>query len=208
MSRDSLFPVVASSRRRIDRARLVIMQAYVEGVSTRSVDDLVQALEIDSRSPPRKRTSSSADRPEPAKFFCWKRSVTPRSGAAARPMILRLNVGSVDQPSALRRQHQPSDPQDHAQRPDLHRLRRTVAGHGRDRRSVLRRRRWRLRVTRHRPVIEPAPRRFRRTHAEDDCHCHRRRAPPPRPHRHIRWQLNPRHPAIRIWNSLISSLAL
>ena len=36
-------------RRRIDQAlHAVIMQAYIEGVSTRSVDDLVQALGIDS----------------------------------------------------------------------------------------------------------------------------------------------------------------
>jgi putative transposase len=45
----SFFPALLAPRRRIDVAlHAVIMQAYIEGVSTRSVDDLVQALGIDS----------------------------------------------------------------------------------------------------------------------------------------------------------------
>jgi transposase-like protein len=45
----SFFPSLLAPRRRIDQAlHAVIMQAYIEGVSTRSVDDLVQALGIDS----------------------------------------------------------------------------------------------------------------------------------------------------------------
>ena len=45
----SFFPSLLEPWRRIDKALYaVIMQAYVEGVSTRSVDDLVQALGIDS----------------------------------------------------------------------------------------------------------------------------------------------------------------
>ena len=49
LSHGSFFPTLLSPRRRIDQAlHAVIMQAYVEGVSTRSVDDLVQALGIDS----------------------------------------------------------------------------------------------------------------------------------------------------------------
>ena len=49
LSHGSFFPSLLSPRRRIDQAlHAVIMQAYVEGVSTRSVDDLVQALGIDS----------------------------------------------------------------------------------------------------------------------------------------------------------------
>ncbi len=49
LSQGSFFPSLLSPRRRIDQAlHAVIMQAYVEGVSTRSVDDLVQALGIDS----------------------------------------------------------------------------------------------------------------------------------------------------------------
>ena len=49
LSRGSFFPSLLSPRRRIDQAlHAVIMQAYVEGVSTRSVDDLVQALGIDA----------------------------------------------------------------------------------------------------------------------------------------------------------------
>ena len=49
LAHGSFFPSLLSPRRRIDQAlHAVIMQAYVEGVSTRSVDDLVQALGIDS----------------------------------------------------------------------------------------------------------------------------------------------------------------
>ena len=49
LSHGSFFPSLLSPRRRMDQAvHAVIMQAYVEGVSTRSVDDLVQALGIDS----------------------------------------------------------------------------------------------------------------------------------------------------------------
>ena len=40
----SFFPVILERRRRIDQALYaVVMEAYVNGVSTRSVDDLVQA---------------------------------------------------------------------------------------------------------------------------------------------------------------------
>lgn len=45
----SFFPVLLERRRRIDKAlHAVIMEAYVHGVSTRSVDDLVKALGADS----------------------------------------------------------------------------------------------------------------------------------------------------------------
>jgi putative transposase len=45
----SFFPVLLERRRRIDQALYaVIMEAYVHGVSTRSVDDLVKAIGADS----------------------------------------------------------------------------------------------------------------------------------------------------------------
>jgi putative transposase len=45
----SFFPTILEPRRRIDQALYaVVMEAYVHGVSTRSVDDLVEALGIDS----------------------------------------------------------------------------------------------------------------------------------------------------------------
>jgi transposase-like protein len=45
----SFFPSLLERRRRIDRAlHAVIMEAYVHGVSTRSVDDLVAAMGVDS----------------------------------------------------------------------------------------------------------------------------------------------------------------
>ncbi len=48
----SFFPALLERRRRIAKAlHAVIMQAYVHGVSTRSVDDLVAALGVDWGSP-------------------------------------------------------------------------------------------------------------------------------------------------------------
>jgi putative transposase len=49
LRKGSYFPVILEPRRRIDQAPYaVVMEAYVCGVSTRSVDDLVAALGIDS----------------------------------------------------------------------------------------------------------------------------------------------------------------
>ena len=46
----SVFPSLLERRRRIDKAlHAVIMEAYVHGVSTRSVDDLVAALGVQAR---------------------------------------------------------------------------------------------------------------------------------------------------------------
>ena len=47
----SFFPAVLERRRRIDRALFaVVIEAYVHGVSTRKVDDLVAALGLESSS--------------------------------------------------------------------------------------------------------------------------------------------------------------
>ncbi len=49
LRKGSFFPVILEPRRRIDQALYaVVMEAYVNGVSTRSVDDLVTALGVDS----------------------------------------------------------------------------------------------------------------------------------------------------------------
>ena len=49
LRKGSFFPVVLQPRRRIDQALYaVVMEAYVNGVSTRSVEDLVSALGVDS----------------------------------------------------------------------------------------------------------------------------------------------------------------
>ena len=49
LRKGSFFPVILEPRRRIDQALYaVVMEAYVDGVSTRTVDDLVAALGIDS----------------------------------------------------------------------------------------------------------------------------------------------------------------
>ena len=45
----SFFPSLLERRRRVDQALFaVVMEAYLHGVSTRKVDDLVKALGIDS----------------------------------------------------------------------------------------------------------------------------------------------------------------
>jgi putative transposase len=49
LRKGSFFPLILEPRRRIDQALYaVVMEAYVAGVSTRAVDDLVAALGIDS----------------------------------------------------------------------------------------------------------------------------------------------------------------
>ena len=49
LRKGSFFPVILEPRRRIDQALYaVVMEAYVSGVSTRSVDDLVAALGVES----------------------------------------------------------------------------------------------------------------------------------------------------------------
>jgi putative transposase len=49
LRKGSLFPTILEPRRRIDQALYaVVMEAYVQGVSTRSVDDLVAAMGVDS----------------------------------------------------------------------------------------------------------------------------------------------------------------
>jgi putative transposase len=49
LRKGSFFPVILEPRRRIDQALYaVVMEAYVNGVSTRSVEDLVVALGVDS----------------------------------------------------------------------------------------------------------------------------------------------------------------
>ena len=49
LRKGSFFPTILEPRRRIDQALYaVIMEAYVSGVSTRSVDDLVAAIGVDT----------------------------------------------------------------------------------------------------------------------------------------------------------------
>src|SRR5918996_997645 len=49
LRKGSYFPSILEPRRRIDQALYaVVMEAYVNGVSTRSVDDLVAALGVES----------------------------------------------------------------------------------------------------------------------------------------------------------------
>ena len=49
LRKGSFFPTILEPRRRIDQALYaVVMEAYVQGVSTRSVDDLVAAMGVDS----------------------------------------------------------------------------------------------------------------------------------------------------------------
>src|SRR3954451_15661774 len=49
LRKGSFFPVILEPRRRIDQALYaVVMEAYVHGISTRAVDDLVEAMGVDA----------------------------------------------------------------------------------------------------------------------------------------------------------------
>ena len=55
LRKGSFFPEVLERRRRVDQALYaVIMEAYVNGVSTRSVDNLVAAMGVEAGSPSRR----------------------------------------------------------------------------------------------------------------------------------------------------------
>lgn len=62
LRKGSFLPSILEPRRRIDRALYaVVMEAYVAGVSTRSVDELVAALGIDSGVSRSARSAASAE---------------------------------------------------------------------------------------------------------------------------------------------------
>ena len=82
-------------------------------------------------------------------------------------------------------------------RPGRDRRHRAAPGRRRRRRRALPARRRRLRETLHRDLLEPAPRRLRRAHAEDPRHRDRRPAPAPRPRLPDQRRLDPPHPSPR-----------
>ena len=73
----SFFPSILERRRRIDRALFaVVMEAYVHGVSTRKVDDLVAALGLES----------GISKSEVSRICCRaRRAARVRSGPGASP---------------------------------------------------------------------------------------------------------------------------
>ncbi len=99
----SFFPSLLERRRRIDRAlHAVIMEAYVHGVSTRSVDDLVAAMGVGSGGCPSPRCRGSARAsmrrsrrfvpapwPTPASRTCFVMPRSARSVSGGRTWSLR-----------------------------------------------------------------------------------------------------------------------
>ncbi len=96
LRKGSFFPSILEPRRRIDQALYaVVMEAYVHGVSTRSVDDLVEALGVDRdlqvrgladlRGPRRgrRRVPDPAAGPHRVPLRLPRRDLPPRPGAAA-----------------------------------------------------------------------------------------------------------------------------
>ena len=83
LRKGSFFPSILEPRRRIDQALYaVVMEAYVHGVSTRSVDDLVVALGADSGiSKSRSRASASSS---------TTRGRVPHPAPGPHPVPLRL----------------------------------------------------------------------------------------------------------------------
>jgi len=78
----SFFPSLLERRRRIDQALFaVVMEAYLHGVSTRKVDDLVRALGPTAASP-RARSAGSA----PTSTRRWRRSGIARWPGRSSPM--------------------------------------------------------------------------------------------------------------------------
>ena len=93
----SFFPSLLEPRRRIDRALwAVVMEAYVHGVSTRKVDDLVAALGIDA----------GVGKSEVSRICAELDEVVRRlPGAGPRPCPVPLPVSST--PPTSRRTREP-----------------------------------------------------------------------------------------------------
>ena len=80
LRKGSFFPVILEPRRRIDQALYaVVMEAYVHGVSTRSVDDLVAASVSTPASPSRRYRGSATGWTSPSTRFGLGRCTTPSS---------------------------------------------------------------------------------------------------------------------------------
>jgi transposase-like protein len=80
LRKGSFFPLILEPRRRIDQALYaVVMEAYVAGVSTRSVDDLVAALGIDSGISKSEVSRICAGLDEVVTAFRTRRLTTPAS---------------------------------------------------------------------------------------------------------------------------------
>ena len=91
----SFFPSILERRRRIDRAlSAVVMEAYVHGVSTRKVDDLVKALGAAAGSPSRRCRGSV-----PSSTAIWRRSA-PAGWRAGSPTCSPMPPTSRPEPGA------------------------------------------------------------------------------------------------------------
>ena len=95
LRKGSFFPSILEPRRRIDQALYaVVMEAYVHGVSTRAVDELVQALGIDS----------GISKSEVSRICAGLDThVSALQGATARPHELSLHLARCHLPARERR---------------------------------------------------------------------------------------------------------
>ena len=81
----AFFPVILEPRRRIDQAlHAVVMEAYVHGVSTRSVDDLVAALGIDAWCPKRWWWRPGSPPPAAGRSSVWPSGTARRRRSGGR----------------------------------------------------------------------------------------------------------------------------
>ena len=96
LRKGSFFPVILEPRRRIDQALYaVVMEAYVNGVSTRAVDDLVTALGIDSGISKSEVSRICAGLDETVAAFRSRPLCVPRRHLPARPPHRRWRAGDL-----------------------------------------------------------------------------------------------------------------
>ena len=91
LRKGSFFPEVLERRRRVDQALYaVIMEAYVNGVSTRSVDNLVAAMGVEAGSPSRRCRGSVSGSTNALQRSGVAPSVTSgsRTSISTRPMSM------------------------------------------------------------------------------------------------------------------------
>lgn len=86
----SFFPGLLAPRRRVDVAlHAAIMESYVQGVSTRKVDDLVAALGVDTEIPKPEVSRICTNLVEQVAAYDTHRSTTPRSLSVPRRYLLQ-----------------------------------------------------------------------------------------------------------------------
>ena len=92
LRKGSYLPAFLEPRRAAEKALVaVIQEAYIQGVSTRSVDDLVKAMRMSGRRTGRSRASVSGHQA----YLRLREDALPGAGQERQPAIVAHHVGEI-----------------------------------------------------------------------------------------------------------------